>query len=266
MATPKLAPELQRSARLKLHRPIAVIDLETTGTSVAADRIVEIGILKITPDGEMHRFRKRVKPGIRIPKEATRVHGITNEDVASRPPFKTIARDVRKFVRNCDLVGFNLKSFDLPMLQAEFTRAGISFACNDRHVIDVKEIYHFHESRTLCDAVRFYCNAEHEERAHSALEDAYATWRVLDAQIRKYSLPVSVQKLAEFMERARPSRFLDSGRWFSMRDSRAVFAKGKYSGISLSRIAREDAEYLEWILGLADVPEDTKRMIRKKLD
>jgi DNA polymerase III subunit epsilon len=210
----------------------------------------------------MHRFKKRVRPGIRIPKEATQVHGITNADVASKPRFKTIARDISKFIRDCDLAGFNLKSFDLRMLEAEFERAGLDFSCDDRHVIDVKEIYHLHETRTLSDAVRFYCNSAHDE-AHSALEDAIATWRVLESQIPKYGLPQSVPKLAGFVEEARPSRFLDSGRWFTTRDGKAVFAKGKYNGISLSRIAREDPEYLEWICGLPDVPKDTKRMIRE---
>jgi DNA polymerase-3 subunit epsilon len=261
-ATSRAAPKHNQSHGLKLHRPIAVIDLETTGTSVDADQIVEIGILKVMPDGGIHRFRKRVRPGIRIPREATQVHGITNADVASKPRFKTIARDVSKFIRHCDLAGFNLKSFDLLMLQTEFERAGLDFSCDDRHVIDVKEIYHLHEKRTLCDAVTFYCKSTHDE-AHSALEDAIATWRVLEAQIPKYGLPRSVRRLAEFLEQARPSRFLDSGRWFTTRDGKDVFAKGKYNGVSLSRIAREDPDYLQWILGLPDVPEDTKRMIQE---
>jgi len=254
----------KQSRGLKLHRPIAVIDLETTGTSVDVDRIVEIGILKVMPDGETHRFRKRVRPGVRIPKEAIQVHGITNADVASKPRFKTIAPEISKFIRDCDLAGFNLKSFDLRILQAEFERAGLDFSCDERHVIDVKEIYHLHEKRTLSDAVRFYCHSAHDE-AHSALEDAIATWLVLKAQIPKYGLPQSVPMLAGFLEEVRPSRFLDSGRWFTTRDGKTVLAKGKYNGISLSKIAREDSGYLEWILGLPDVPEDTKRMTREAI-
>ena len=227
---------------------------------------MEIGILKVMPDGEMHRFRKRVRPGIRIPKEATQVHGITNADVASKHRFKTIAPEISKFIRDCDLAGFNLKSFDLRMLEAEFQRAGLDFSCDDRHVIDVKEIYHLHETRTLSDAVRFYCNSA-QDKAHSALEDAISTWCVLEAQIPKYGLPQSVSKLAGFVEEARPSRFLDSGRWFTTRDGKTVFAKGKkHNGESLSKVAREDHEYLEWILGLPDAPRDTKSMIRDMLE
>lgn len=264
IAKSSTARKHKQSRGLRLQRPIAVIDLETTGTSVDTDRIVEIGILKVMPDGEMHRFRKRIRPGIRIPKEATRVHGITNADVAKKHRFKTIAGKIAKFIRNCDLAGFNLKSFDLRMLEAEFERAGLDFSCDDRDVIDVKEIYHFHETRTLCDAVRFYCDSVHD-RAHSALEDAIATWRVLEAQVPKYDLPRSVPKLADFLEEARPSRFLDSGYWFTTRDEKTVFAKGKYNGMLLSQIAREDPQYLDWILRLPDVKKDTTRMISEAI-
>jgi DNA polymerase-3 subunit epsilon len=249
---------------LKLVRPIAIVDLETTGTSQATDRIVEIAILKVMPDGAMLHLRKRVNPGIRIPREATGVHGITNEDVADKPRFKAVASEVASFLRNCDLAGFNLKNFDLPMLQAEFDSAGEEFSFDDRRIIDVKEIYHFHEGRTLSDAVRFYCGSDHGE-AHSALADARATWRVLGAQIERYGLPHSVRKLSEFMESASPSRYLDSGRWFTTRDGRAAFARGKYGGVSLSKVFREDPEYLDWILGLPAIPKDTANMIREKI-
>jgi len=258
-------PRRMKSVGLKLRRPIAIIDLETTGTSPQTDRIVEIGILKITPSGKTLRFRKRVKPGIKIPREATRVHGITNEDVAHKLRFKAIARKVRKFIRGCDLAGFNLKSFDLPLLKAEFERAEVEFSSDDRHVIDVKEIYHHHETRTLTDAVRFYCDCDHDE-AHSALEDAVATWLVLGAQVERYDLPRSVRELADFMQEVYPSKYMDSGRWFAPRDGKPVFAKGQYKGIPLLKIAREDPDYLQWILGLPDVAADTGKMIRKGLE
>ena len=257
-----MAQRRKEATGLKLHRPIAIIDLETTGTSTETDRIVEIGILKVLPNSKTLRFRKRVRPGIKIPREATRVHGIENEDVAHKPRFKAVARKVEKFIRGCDLAGFNLKSFDLLMLQAEFERAGVEFSYDDRHVIDAKEIYHHHETWTLTDAVRFYCEGKHDE-AHSALEDAVATWRVLSAQIERYGLPRSVRKLAEFMQEAYPSKYLDSGRWFIPRDGKPVLAKGKHKGILLLKIATEEPDYLQWILGLPDVPADTKRMIRE---
>src|SRR5580765_6649096 len=156
MASPKLSTIIKPI--LKISRPIVVIDLETRGTVADVDRIFEIVMLKITPDGKTIRFRKKVKPGIRIPKEASKVHGITNERVAHKPRFKAIAKDVLRFIRGCDVAGYNIKSFDIRMLEEEFRRAGLEFVSDDIHVIDVKEIYHFHEQRTLSDAVVFYCN------------------------------------------------------------------------------------------------------------
>jgi DNA polymerase-3 subunit epsilon len=249
---------------LKISRPIVIIDLETTGISVEVDRIVEIGILKITPAGKVVRFRKRMKPGIKIPKEASEVHGITNKDVAHKPSFKTMARKVHKFICGCDIAGYNIKSFDIRLLENEFKRAGIEFSTEGFHIIDVKDIYHFHEQRTLADAVKFYCNSKHD-KAHSALDDACATWRVLEAQVEKYALPQSIQELSEWMQKVRPNKFVDSGCWFSTRDEKVIFARGKYNGHSLSRIAKQDADYLGWIIGLSDVPNDTKKVIERAL-
>ena len=249
-----------RANALKLHRAISILDLETTGTFVEIDRIVEIGILKVLPDGTKSTLSRRVNPEGKIPKEATAVHGITDADVADAPTFKKIAREVEKFLRDSDLAGFNLKSFDLRMLQAEFDRAEVSFSCDGRHVIDAKDIYHHHESRTLSDAVRFYCEAEHED-AHSSLADAEATWRVLRAQVSRYGLPQKVRDLAEWLGEIRPSKYVDSGGWFVMRDGKRIFAKGKYKGQRLREIATKDSKYLDWILGLQDVPKDTKELI-----
>jgi DNA polymerase-3 subunit epsilon len=249
-----------RANSLKLHRAISILDLETTGTFVEIDRIVEIGILKVLPDGTKRRFSQRVNPEIKIPKEATAVHGITDADVADAPTFKKIAREVEKFLRDSDLAGFNVKTFDLRILQAEFDRAKVPFSSADRHVIDAKEIYHHHESRTLSDAVRFYCDAEHQD-AHSSLADAEATWRVLSAQVSRYRLPQKLSDLAEWLEEIRPSKYVDSGGWFMMRDGKRIFAKGKHKGLRLQEIATNDPEYLDWILGLQDVPDDTKKLI-----
>lgn len=250
---------------LTLHRPIAFIDLEATGIFPDSDRIVEIGILKVRPDGKAFRLRRRVKPDIRIPKEAIRVHGITNRDVADKPGFKQIGRRVKRFIRDCDLAGFNLRNFDLPMLQAEFDRAGIEFSSDGRHVIDVKEIYHHHERRRLTDAVQFYCHEEHQE-AHSALEDARATWKVLKAQVEKYHLPRSTRKLANFMETARSNSYLDSDCWFIPRDGKPVFAKRKHRGKSLLEVAETEPDYLQWMLEQTDIPDDTKQIVQQVLD
>lgn len=262
MATRTIGP--LRANSLKLHRAISILDLETTGTFVEINRIVEIGILKALPDGTKRRFSQRVNPESKIPKEATAIHGITDADVANAPTFKKIAREVEKFLRGSDLAGFNLKSFDLRMLQAEFDRAGVKFSWDGCHVIDAKEIYHHHESRTLSDAVRFYCDAEHQD-AHSSLADAEATWRVLRAQVSRYGLPQKVRDLAKWLEEKRPSKHVDSGGWFVMRDGKRIFARGKYKGVWLREITTKDSEYLDWILGLQDVPDDTKELIRGML-
>jgi DNA polymerase-3 subunit epsilon len=253
-----------KASPLKLSRPIAVIDLETTGTSVEFDRIVEIGIVKVTPQGRTVRFQKKVKPGIKIPKQATAVHGITNADVAYKPRFKAIARKILKFIRGCDIAGFNLKSFDLRILQAEFQRLGLDFSCDDKYVIDAKEIYHLHEQRTLAAAMIFYCGSSHEQ-AHSAVADACATWQVLQAQIEKYGLPRTVKKLAEWMEDVHPNPFVDSGQWFARRGQQVVFARGRYKGQGLSSVADEHPDYLNWILGLADLPDDTRKLVQRNL-
>jgi DNA polymerase III subunit epsilon len=263
MAT-KTIPRPLRANGLKLHRAISILDLETTGTFVEIDRIVEIGILTILPEGTKRRLSQRVNPEIKIPKEAIAIHGITNADVADAPTFKKISREVERFLRDSDLAGFNLRTFDLPMLQAEFDRAEVPFSCAGRHVIDAKEIYHHHESRTLSDAVRFYCEDEHQD-AHSSLADAEATWRVLSAQVSRYDLPQKVRELAEWLAEIRRSKYADSGGWFMMRDGKRIFAKGKYRGQRLRNIATEHPDYLEWIAGLQDVPDDTKELIRGML-
>ncbi len=202
-----------------------------------------------------------MNPEIKIPQEATAVHGITDADVADAPTFKKIAPELEGLLRDSDLAGFNLRNFDLRILQAEFDRAKVPFSCDDRHIIDAKEIYHHQESRTLSDAVRFYCETEHQD-AHSSLADAEATWHVLCAQVNMYGLAQNVRDLAVWLQEIRPSQYVDSGGWFVMRDREPILARGKYKGQRLRDIATKDAEYLGWILELQDVPGDTKELIR----
>jgi len=260
MASPKRRPI--PVLPLKISRPLVVLDLETTGRTVAAHRIVEIGILKVMPNGEEVRFRERVRPPGRIPKGASDLHGITKEKLANKLPFRSIAGKVHDLIRGCDLAGFNIKKFDLPMLKFEFRRAGIEFSAKGIHVIDVMHIYHFHKQPTsdgtLKAAVKTYRGRTYR-RAHSALSDACDTWAVLQGLIKKHGLPESVKDLAGLI------KFMDSDYWFCKQNGKAVFAKFKYTGQRLSRIVALDPGFLAWMLRTPDIATDTKRIIKEEM-
>jgi DNA polymerase III subunit epsilon len=253
-----------KSRSLKLERPLAFIDLETTGTAVEFDRIVELGILKITPEGKEFLFCERLNPGIRIPIEATDVHGIADKDVVGKPCFRQVAKRLLKFLDNCDLGGFNINSFDLPLLRMEFSRIGVEFPPESCRIVDVMDIFHLKEPRDLCAAHRFYCGSDHEH-AHSALGDAQACWRVLQGQLERYSdLPVTPEELAKFVGGLRKNRFLDSGYWFEQRHGKPAFAKGKHRGKLLSDVCEAEPDYIEWLLQLPDLPKDSSVLIRRE--
>jgi DNA polymerase-3 subunit epsilon len=171
---------------LSLNRPLAVLDLETTGVDPQTDRIVEVSVLKVLPDGDRQHRTCRVNPGIPIPAAATAVHGITDADVAGEPSFGQVAAALEEFLRGCDLCGFNIKRFDLPLLYAEFRRAGVPFVLEGRALVDPQEIYHHFERRDLTSAVRFYLGRAHHG-AHSAAADVLATAEVLDAMLGRYA-------------------------------------------------------------------------------
>jgi DNA polymerase-3 subunit epsilon len=252
---------LKRTRLLQLRRPIAVLDLETTGVFLEIDRIVEVGVVRLASKGEMDRFYRRVNPEVKIPQEASVVHGIRDEDVASQPTFKQIAAGLEEFLSNCDLAGFNIFSFDLPILQKEFERSGVRFSMEGRHVIDTKEIYHLKEPRDLTAAVALYCGRCHEN-AHSAVADALACLDVLEGQLARYpDLPHDVEELSLFSQQMRQQRFLDSGRWFQSRYGKPAFARGKHAGRNLTDVATDDPEFLKSILSREDLPADTREMI-----
>jgi DNA polymerase-3 subunit epsilon len=171
--------------RLQLTRPICFIDLETTGINVSTDKIVEIAIVKILPDGSKLIKRKLVNPEMSIPKAASEIHGISDEMVKDAPTFKQMANEIKQFIELSDLAGYNSNRFDIPMLNEEFLRAGISVDIENRKLLDVQKVYHMMEQRTLSAAYKFYCNKNLED-AHSAEADAAATWEVLEAQLEKY--------------------------------------------------------------------------------
>jgi DNA polymerase-3 subunit epsilon len=245
---------------IKLQRPLAVLDLETTGLRPDQDRIVEIAILRVLPDGSTSQYLKRINPLMPIPPEATAVHGIRDEDVQRELPFKAVAQEVADFLNGCDLAGFNLTGYDLKMLQREFDRTTVQFACSDRAIVDAKQIYHAKEPRTLEAACRFYLNEEHEN-AHSALDDVLATWKVLNAQLIRYEdLPRDPAALNSLFNRT-----VDPDGKFEWNGQNAAFTFGKYRGRLLQDIAEKDAEYLVWIADKGEFSQNTKQIARNAL-
>ena len=246
--------------KLNLKRPIVFFDLETTGTNINKDRIVEISILKIHPNHKEELVTYRVNPGMPIPKEASAVHGIYDEDVKDAPTFKEIAKEIYDFIDGCDLAGFNSNRFDIPMLVEEFLRAGVNFDPSNRRMVDVQVIYHKMEQRTLSAAYKFYCGKD-LENAHSAEDDTRATYEILEKQLEKYSevLENDIEKLAEFSQQGKKK--LDfAGHIVYDDNGTPVFNFGKYKGKPVTEVLEKDPGYFGWIMN-ADFPLYTKKVL-----
>ena len=250
--------------KLKLTRPLAVFDLETTGTAIGVDRIVEIAILKICPDGSEEPYSRRVNPEMPIPPEASAVHGIYDKDVEREPPFGEVAESVAVFLEGCDLAGYNILGFDLPLLKSEFKRVGVDFSAEDRNVIDPLRIFNRTEPHKLEDAYLFYCKSKHEA-AHSASEDTRVCWEVMQAQLDRYAdLPRSIEELHNYCQ-PRDDRYVDSDRKFEWRNGQAAFAFGPCRGLLLKDVATDNRGFLDWILK-KNFSEETKRIVRDALE
>ena len=243
---------------LKLEKPLCFFDLETTGVNVVKDRIVEIGIVKLNPDGNKESNSWRVNPQVKIPLEATEVHGITDIMVEKSPIFKKIAPEVKNFLQNCDLAGFNSNRFDIPLIAEEFLRAEIEFDIGKFKTIDVQTIFHKMEKRTLEAAYKFYCNKK-IENAHSAISDAEATCDVLLAQVDFYEdLENTVKFLSEFSTH---KKFFDlAGFIVSDKNNVPIFSFGKHKGKSVEEVLENYPGYFGWILN-ADFPLYTKKVL-----
>jgi DNA polymerase-3 subunit epsilon len=251
------------SRTLKLSRPLAILDLETTGTTPIMDRIVEIAILKVDPNGSTAEYFERVNPGIPIPPEATEVHGIGDDEVKECPPFEKFAPKINMFLKGCDLAGYNLIKFDLPFLRSEFARVQCTVLFGQHCVVDACRIFHRKEPRDLISAVKFFCEQEHSQ-AHSAEDDVQACWKVLKAQIARYKdLPLNLEGLHSFCNE-RDARFIDEDRKFQWRYNEATIAFGKNRGRPLRDVAEDDAGFLEWMLK-ADFSTETKQIAKKAL-
>lgn len=244
--------------KLNLKKPMIFFDLETTGTNITRDRIVEISLIKVYPDGREVQRTLRVNPTIPIPPEATAIHHITDADVAEERPFKMIAADLAKSFEGCDIAGFNSNKFDVPMLAEEFARAGVDFDFSRARMVDVQTIFHKKEQRTLTAAYRFYCDKE-LDGAHSANADTRATYEVLMAQLDRYGdLPNDVDALAEFSTQNRNVDLM--GRMVYDDQHREVINFGKYKGQLASDVLKKDPGYFGWIQQ-GDFPSDFKRKI-----
>ena len=248
-------------SRLRLTRPLVVLDTETTGTYPAKDRIVEVACIKIHPDGRRETFHRLVNPTVPIPAECSRIHGITDDRVAQEPPFSAIARELSDFLADCDLCGYNIEGFDLPILYFELARAGIELDFAARCVVDAQVIFFKEEGRTLSDALRFYAGEEHAG-AHGALADAEATARVLAGQLDRYAhLPRNVADLAVHYA-ASGTRPLDPERKAILRDNVPFVNFGQNRGKSFDQVFGEEPGFFDWILR-ADFSAPLKKFVEK---
>jgi DNA polymerase-3 subunit epsilon len=249
----------------KLERPLVFFDLETTGLNLKSDRIIELALIRVSPQGDVLERVRRFNPGIPIPPEATAVHGITDADIADEAPFCARVRALEELLDDCDLAGFNIRRFDVPLLQEEYRRCGLRFDMEGRRIIDMQTIFHHEEPRDLSAAARYYLGREHEE-AHTALGDIRTSTAVLSAQFERYAnLPRDLAGLHDYCEQYAPIR-TEVERWFGPAEEGRVFRRGKHKGRALEEVARAEPDYLRWMLGADDMDEDVLAIVREALD
>ena len=242
-----------------LNRPIACFDIEATGINPHSDRMVELAIVRMHPDGSQDSHRFVINPGIPIPIEASNIHGFKDDYVRDCPPFTDIASDVNAILENCDLSGFNLLRYDIPMLVAEMARADIRFELKNRKVVDAQRIFHQQEPRDLTAAIAYYCNEMHLG-AHGAMADVTATMRVIESQLKRYSnLPRDVPSLDLYCNPRDPSWVDRSGRLKWINKTVAINF-GKKKGVALETLIKDDPGFIKWMLK-SDFPPDVKEIV-----
>ena len=247
---------------LQLKRPLVFIDLETTGVNLSTDRVVEIAIIKINPDRSKVSKQKILNPQMPIPKSSSAIHGITDEKVKDAPTFKQVANELKQFIDDADLSGYNSNRFDIPMLMEEFLRAGFTIDMTNRRMLDVQHIFHMMEKRTLGAAYKFYCEKELHD-AHSAEADAIATWEILEAQLTRYThLGNSLDTILQFTGE---EKFVDFARRFIMDNDVEVFNFGKHKGRPVSDVLRAEPQYYDWMMK-GDFPLHTKQKLTEILN
>jgi DNA polymerase-3 subunit epsilon len=245
------------SMNLELKKPLAIFDLETTGINIGSDRIIEIAIIKLLPDGTRQVKRKLLNPEMPIPPGATEVHGITNEMVKDAPTFKQAANEIKQFIDGCDLGGYNSNRFDVPILMEEFLRVGIEIDLKENRLIDVQRIFHQMEQRTLSAAYKFYCN-KNLDGAHSAEIDATATLEVLHAQVERY--PQLGNSIESILKATGEEQIVDFARRFIMENGKEVFNFGKHKGRPVADVLRQEPQYYDWMMK-GDFPLHTKQKL-----
>ncbi len=247
---------------LQLKRPLVFIDLETTGTNLSTDRIVEVAILKIFPDGANAIKQKLLNPQIPIPKSSSDIHGITDDKIKDAPTFKQVANELKQFIDDADFSGYNSNRFDVPMLMEEFLRAGLEIEMTNRRMLDVQHIFHLMEKRTLGAAYKFYCEKE-LNNAHSAEADATATWEILEAQLLRYQhLGNSLDTILQFTGE---EKYVDFAKRFIMDNDVEVFNFGKHKGRPVTEVLKAEPQYYDWMMK-GDFPLHTKQKLTEILN
>ena len=248
------------SIDINLNRPICFFDLETTGINISLDRIVEISIIKIFTDNKEDSKTWLVNPEISIPKEVSLIHGIDDDMVKDQPNFKSVSKEIYQYINGCDLAGFNSNRFDIPLLAEELLRSELDFDLSKIRTIDVQNIFHKMEKRTLSAAYKFYCGKEHDN-AHSSMSDTRVTYEVFLAQLKKYDeLKNDIDFLSEFST-MRKSIDL-AGFIYENKDRKAVFSFGKYKNQEIDGVIENDPGYFSWIMK-SDFPNYTKKILNQ---
>jgi DNA polymerase III subunit epsilon len=256
--------------KLNLRNPLCFFDLETTGINITQDRIIEIAIIKMMPNGEVLRKRDLLNPTIPIPAESSAIHGIREEDIKDKPSFKEVAKDYARFLEGADLAGFNVIKFDIPVLVEEFLRAGVEFDYSRKKIIDAQKIFHLMEKRTLSAAYQFYVNKE-LINSHSAEADTEATMEVLLAQVERYEGKSvtdglnrkigEIQNDVETLSKLTSTELVDlAGRMIMNNKGEEVFNFGKHKNKLVTAVFREEPSYYDWMMN-GDFPLDTKRKL-----
>ena len=253
--------------KLKLERPLAIFDLEATGLNISKDKIVEIAIIKINPDGTEETFTARINPEMPMPAEVIEIHGITDQDVKDCQVFKDLAGKITNFIGDADLGGYNSNKFDIPLLAEELLNAGSDFDMSNRKFVDVQNIFHKKEQRTLAAAFQFYCQSE-IENAHNALADTEATWKVLNAQLEKYpDLEGNIDFLANFSKGGNLNILDFAGRLAVNEKNEAVYNFGKHKGKTVKQIDLDEPGYYGWFVSEStDFPKYTKQKLKEEMD
>lgn len=247
---------------LQLKRPLVFIDLETTGTNLSTDRIVEIAIVKIFPDGTRAVKQKIINPQMAIPRSSSDIHGITDDKVKDAPSFKQVANELKQFIDDSDFSGYNSNRFDIPLLMEEFLRAGLEIDMVNRRMLDVQHIFHMMEKRTLGAAYKFYCEKELVD-AHSAEADAKATWEILEAQLVRYEhLGNTLETILQFTGE---ENYVDFAKRFVMDNNVEVFNFGKHKGRAVSEVLKAEPQYYDWMMK-GDFPLHTKQKLTEILN